>query len=143
MPSSTRSKLTLWIIEAIIAVNVIYLSGYPLVTGGLDGFSGNNIDEGIETFLTGAGPYTAAFWLRIVSLVAAVVILLAWPRKFAPKKYLRYRVYANFVLSFLFFYVFCLSVIFGIFSDYLWVQPLLYASIMGVAYLSNSWWYND
>jgi phosphoglycerol transferase MdoB-like AlkP superfamily enzyme len=143
MPISPRSRSTLWIIEAILAVNVIYLSGYPLLQGGTDGFNGNGIAEGLEQLLTGSGPYTASFWLRIVSIVAAVVILFCFPRKSAPKKYLKYRVRADFTLAILFFYIVWLSIIFGTFSDYLWVQPVVYSLIMGVAYVSNSWSLND
>jgi phosphoglycerol transferase MdoB-like AlkP superfamily enzyme len=143
MLTSSKSKITLWIIEAIIAVNVLYLSGYPLIKNVSDGFNGNGVSEGLETFLTGSGPYTASFWLRLVSLVAALGILFCFPREKAPKKYLKYRVRADFTLAVLFFYIVCLSIIFGTFSDYLWVQPVVYSMIMGVAYVSNSWWYND
>lgn len=143
MLTSIRSRFTLWTIEAIIALNVLYLSGYPLLTSPTEGFGGGTIEEGIETFLTGNGPYTLSFWLRIVSLFAAIGILWAFPRKTAQKKYLRIRIISNFTLAFLFFYVVSLSIIFGNFDDYLWIQPVVYATIMGIAYIANSWWYND
>lgn len=143
MLTSARSRLTLWTIEAIIALNVLYLSGYPLFTSPTEGFGGGGISEGVETFLTGNGPYTLSFWLRIASLFAAVAILWSFPRKTAPKKYLKARILGNFTLAFLFFYVVGLSIIFGNFTDYLWIQPVVYSTIMGIAYIANSWWYND
>jgi phosphoglycerol transferase MdoB-like AlkP superfamily enzyme len=144
MPTmNNRSKFTLWTIEAVLAINVLYLSGKPLLDNGTDGFNGNGIGEGLETFLTGVGPFTASFWLRLVSIVAALVILFCFPRKNAPRKYLKYRVRADFTLAILFFYIVWLSIIFGTFSDYLWIQPVVYSLIMGTAYVSNSWWYND
>jgi hypothetical protein len=134
-----RSRLTLWAVEGILALNVIYLSGAPLLKDGLDQFNTNGVVEGLETFLTGSGPYTAAFWLRIVAVLAGFAILLTWPRKKSPKKYLRIRVYSDFMLFILYFYVFTLGLIFGQWENYFWVQPLVYSSIMGVAYMSNSW----
>jgi hypothetical protein len=134
-----RSRATLWAVEGILAVNVIYLSGAPLLKGGLDQFNTNGVVDGLETFLTGSGPYTASFWLRILSILAGFAILLAWPRKNAPKKYLRIRTASDFTLFVLYFYVFILGLIFGQWDNYFWVQPLVYSSIMGVAYMSNSW----
>jgi hypothetical protein len=134
-----RSRLTLWAVEGILALNVIYLSGAPILNDGLDQFNTNGVGEGLETFLTGSGPYTAAFWLRIVAVLAGFAILLTWPRKKSPKKYLRIRVYSDFMLFILYFYVFTLGLIFGQWENYFWIQPLVYSSIMGVAYMSNSW----
>jgi hypothetical protein len=140
---NTRSRITLWFVEAIIAVNVLYLSGKPLLDAGAKGFSGKEVaDQGVEALLTGDGPYSAAFWLRIVSIIAAIVILVSWPTKSAPKRMLEWRVRADFTLSILFFYIVCLSIIFGTFSNYLWIQPVVYAGIMAVAYVANSWWKN-
>jgi hypothetical protein len=144
MPTmASRSKVTLWFIEAIIAINVLYLSGYPLLRGVSDNFNSDGISGGLETFLTGAGPLTASFWLRLLSVISAVTILLCFPRTENPRRFLKYRVRAEFALSVLFFYIVSLSVIFGTFSDYLWIQPVVYALIMGIAYISNSWWYRN
>lgn len=141
MPNSVKARRTEWFIEAVIAVNVLYLSGSPLLADERAvGFGGDAIGEGFETFLTGVGPYTLAFWLRILSIVAAVVILLAFPTKANPKRWIRARCLSNFTLAMLFFWVVGLSIIFGTFSDYLWLQPVTYAAIMSIAYLSNSWW---
>jgi hypothetical protein len=138
-----RSKITLWVIEAIIALNVLYLSGYPLIVNPNGGFGGDGIEAGVENFLTGNGPYTLSFWFRIASIIAAVLILVNLPRKTASKRSLRIRIWSDFALAVLFFYVVSLSIIFGNFSDYLWIQPVVYATIMSIAYVANSWWYND
>jgi hypothetical protein len=138
-----HSKMILWVIEAIVALNILYLSGYPLVSNPVIGFGGGTIEDGVENFLTGSGPYTLSFWLRIISVIAAVVILLSWPRKSAGIKTTRRRARADFVLAVLLFYVSILSIIFGTFETYYWTQPFVYSMIMSVAFIANSEVDND
>lgn len=135
-----RSRFTLWLIEAIIAINLIYLSAVPLIKGYRKSPDDSGVYGYLEYFLTGTGADTLALWLRILALVVGILLLFLWPVENCPRWRMRARVYSELTIFMLFLFVFWLGIIFGKVTDFLWVQALVYSAIMGTAYISNSWW---
>jgi len=136
-----RSRLSMWMVEAVVAVNMIYLSGRPLLEGDAFVFDPVPSQSIIEYIFRGTGLGTVGFWVRVVSVIASILILVSFPRKGNPKKLQKTRMWSNFVVAMLFLYVVIIIGIFGGVApilDLLWVQPIVYSMILSVAFLANS-----
>lgn len=140
MLGSYRSRFTLWIIEVIISLNMIYLSAVPLLRGYRSAPDETGVVGRVEYVLTGTGGDTVALWLRLLGIVAGLTLLFLWPRKNSSKFALNLRSAVNLTMTCLFLFVVFLQWTYGVFFDFLWVQAAVYAAIMGIAYISNSWW---
>lgn len=133
-------KKALWAIEAVISVNMIYLSLLPVIRDFETGFDPAPGVSNLQYFIQGAGLYTSGFWLRLVAIFAALVLITNWPGRKNRYKRLKWRTRANLVMFALFSYVTVLAIIFvpAPFWDMIWIQSFVYAVIMGIGYLANS-----
>jgi hypothetical protein len=142
MLSNYRTHKVLWSIQAIIAVNMIFLSGEPLIA---DSDKWLSFDPSAYTSLTeyilrGTGLGTLGFWIRLISTVAGIVFLFAWPRRKFNKKMVTLRSASQLWMFFAFIYVTILAFIFSAFEfyEFFWLQPIVYSLIFGIGYLQTA-----
>lgn len=133
--------MVLWIIGAVISINMIYLSLVPLLNDVNVGISDGRAIN-LREFLSGTGVATSGFWLRVLAIIAGLAFLLAWPHGSRARRmtYTKIRAISSLIMSALFIYVTILTCIYvpGGFINLIWIQSGAYAVIMGITYLANS-----